>query len=59
MMSQNRQDKLKAHNDYLMDLRTEEEIRAVLENLAAQDKALEEIYKELVNIRKEIGKIRL
>ena len=59
MMSQNRQDKLKAHNDYLMNLRAEEESRAVLENLAAQDKALEKIYQELMELRKEIGKTRL
>jgi len=59
MMSQNRQDKLKAHNDYLMNLRAEEESRAVLENLDAQDKALEKIYQELMELRKEIGKTRL
>jgi len=59
MMSQNRQDKLKAHNDYLMNLRAEEESRAALQNLAAQDKALEEIYQELLDLRKEIGKTRL
>jgi uncharacterized membrane protein len=56
MMSQNRQDKLKAHNDYLMNLRAEEESRAVLENLAAQDKALQEIYRELLELRKETAK---
>jgi uncharacterized membrane protein len=58
MMSQNRQDKLKAHNDYLMNLRAEEESRAVLENLVAQDKALEKIYQELLELRKEIDKTR-
>ena len=56
MMSQNRQDKLKAHNDYLMNLRAEEESKAVLENLAAQDKALEVIYQELLELRKETAK---
>lgn len=56
MMSQNRQDNLKAHNDYLMNLRAEEESRAVLENLAAQDKALQEIYQELLELRKEAAK---
>ena len=56
MMSQNRQDKLKAHNDYLMNLRAEEESRAVLENLAAQDKALQVIYQELLELRKETAK---
>jgi uncharacterized membrane protein len=46
MMSQNRQaarDRLEAHNDYLTNLRAEEEIRAVLDHLAAQDRALTEI----------------
>ena len=56
MMSQNRQDKLKAHNDYLMNLRAEEESRAVLENLAAQDKALQVIYQELLELRKETAR---
>jgi uncharacterized membrane protein len=56
MMSQNRQDKLKAHNDYLTNLRAEEESRAILENLAAQDKALEVIYQELLELRKETAK---
>jgi uncharacterized membrane protein len=56
MMSQNRQDKLKAHNDYLMNLRAEEETRAVLEHLAAQDKAFEVIYRELQEIRRETAK---
>ena len=54
MMSQNRQDKLKAHNDYLMNLRTEEETRAVLEHLAAQEEAFEDIYQELLKIRKDL-----
>lgn len=47
LMSQNRQDRLKAHNDYLMNLRSEEELKAVLDNFAAQNRALEEIYREL------------
>jgi uncharacterized membrane protein len=43
MMSQNRQaerDRLEAHNDYLINLKAEEEIRAILDHLAAQDAAL-------------------
>jgi uncharacterized membrane protein len=56
MMSQNRQDKLKAHNDYLMNLRSEEETRAVLEHLAAQNKAFEEIYQKLLEIKREMAK---
>ena len=56
LMSQNRQDKLKAHNDYLMNFWAEEESRAVLEHLAAQDKALEEIYQELQKEREKTAK---
>ncbi|MEJ2216890.1 MAG: DUF1003 domain-containing protein [Gemmatimonadota bacterium] len=50
MMSQNRQaarDRLEAHNDYLTNLRAEEEIRAVLDHLAAQDRALLEILQKM------------
>jgi hypothetical protein len=36
-----------------MNLRAEEESRAVLENLAAQDKALQEIYQELMHHQKK------
>ena len=54
LMSQNRQDRLKAHNDYLINLRTEEESKAVLDNFAAQNRALEEIYEELSAIKSKI-----
>ncbi len=43
MMSQNRKadrDRLEAHNDYLINLKAEEEIRAILDHLVAQDQAL-------------------
>jgi len=56
LMSQNRQDKLKAHNDYLLNFWAEEESRAVLEHLAAQDRALEKIYQELLEIRGKTAK---
>jgi len=56
LMSQNRQDRLKSHNDYLMNLRAEEESKAVLDNFAAQNRALEEIYEELSAIRCKIEK---
>ena len=55
LMSQNRQDRLKAHNDYLMNLRSEEELKAVLDNFAAQNKALEEIYYELSALKSKMG----
>jgi len=54
LMSQNRQDRLKAHNDYLMNLRSEEELKAVLDNFAAQNKALEEIYYELSALKSKM-----
>jgi uncharacterized membrane protein len=57
LMSQNRQDRLKAHNDYLINLRAEEESKAVLDNFAAQNRALEEIYEELSAIKSKIEKI--
>lgn len=51
MMSQNRQterDRLEARNDYLVNQKAEEEIRAILEHLTAQDQALVEIHSLLV-----------
>ena len=50
MMSQNRQaerDRIEARNDYLINQKAEEEVRAILEHLAAQDEALIEIFKLL------------
>ena len=50
MMSQNRKadrDRLEAHNDYLINLKAEEEIRAILDHLVAQDQALLHIAEEL------------
>lgn len=46
MMSQNRQaekDRIEAHNDYLLNRKSEEEVRVILEHLDAQNKALEKI----------------
>ncbi|HUT55032.1 MAG TPA: DUF1003 domain-containing protein [bacterium] len=50
MMSQNRlaeRDRLEAHNDYLVNQKAEEEIRAILDHLAAQNRALIEIHQAL------------
>ncbi len=50
MMSQNRQairDRLEAHNDYLINQKAETEIRAMMDHLVAQDRALAEIYRHL------------
>jgi uncharacterized membrane protein len=58
MMSQNRQsvrDRLEAHNDYLVNQKSEVEIRAILDHLAAQDAALLEIHRLLDVMRKENG----
>ncbi|MBV9774145.1 MAG: DUF1003 domain-containing protein [Gemmatimonadetes bacterium] len=60
MMSQNRQaarDRLEAHNDYLVNQKAEEEIRAILEHLAAQDRALEHIHSLLRQVIPESGDV--
>ena len=47
MMSQKRgaeRDRVDAHNDYLVNVRAETEIRAILEHLEAQNHALQSIY---------------
>ena len=57
MMSQKRQaarDRLEAHNDYLINQKAEEEIRAILDHLAAQDKALTEIHRLLTELQAEL-----
>jgi len=50
MMSQNRlaaRDRLEAHNDYEINRKAEEEVRAVLDHLSAQDRALTRIVEAL------------
>ena len=57
MMSQNRQaarDRLEAHNDYLINQKAEEEIRAILDHLAAQDKALTELHRLLIELQAQL-----
>jgi uncharacterized membrane protein len=54
MMSQNRQaqrDRLEAENDYVLNRKAEEEIRAVLEHLSAQDEALKRVLLILDTVR--------
>jgi uncharacterized membrane protein len=54
MMSQNRQaakDRLEAHNDYQVNQKAEEEVRAILEHLAAQDQALAQIHQILLTLQ--------
>lgn len=51
MMSQNRQaerDRLEAKNDYMINIKAEEEVRAILDHLHAQNDALDKIY-QLMN----------
>jgi uncharacterized membrane protein len=58
MMSQNRQairDRLEAHNDFLINQKAEEEIRAILEHLAAQDQALTLLHQQLLALQTHFG----
>jgi uncharacterized membrane protein len=55
MMSQNRQstrDRLEARNDFLINQKAEEEIRAILLHLDAQNDALAVIYQSLAQQHK-------
>jgi uncharacterized membrane protein len=55
MMSQNRQDeidRIDAHNNYLVNQKTEEEIHLIMDHLDAQDAALQMIYDRLEGYRK-------
>lgn len=57
MMSQNRQaerDRLEAHNDFNINIKAEEEVRLIIEHLETQDKALQEIDKQLNEIKANI-----
>jgi uncharacterized membrane protein len=61
MMSQNRQaerDRIEAHNDFLVNQKAEVEVRAVLEHLAAQDKALAAIHEALEGLRTDVARAR-
>jgi uncharacterized membrane protein len=58
MMSQNRQamrDRLDAHNDYLINQKAEEEVRAILDHLAAHDQALAQIHELLLALQAQSG----
>jgi uncharacterized membrane protein len=55
MMSQNRQaarDRLDALNDYVVNQKAEEEIRAILEHNMAQNEALTAIYEKLSDLER-------
>ena len=52
MMSQNKQaerDRVEAHNDFYINLKAEEEVRAILDHLHAQNEALEQIHNLLID----------
>ncbi len=56
MMSQNRQsarDRIDAHNDYLINQKAEEEVRAILDHLTAQNTAIMEIHQQLEALRRK------
>ena len=60
MMSQNRQadrDRLEAHNDYLVNKKAEEEVRAILEHNSAQNDALLAIYERLLKVEERLEAI--
>jgi len=54
MMSQNRQsmkDRLEAHNDFQINQKTEEEVRAILDHLEAQNQALTHLAQQVEALR--------
>ena len=58
MMSQNRQamkDRIEAHNDFLVNLKAEEEIRAVLDHLAAQNEALLQLQRHVAALTESLA----
>ena len=58
MMSQNRQamkDRIEAHNDFLINQKAEEEIRAILDHLSAQDEALTHLHQNLNSVREALA----
>ena len=60
LMSQNRQaarDRLEAHHDFLINQKAEEEIRAILDHLAAQDQALLRIDQALQALTPRAGRM--
>ena len=54
MISENRQterDRLEAHHNFELNLKEEEELRAILDHLAAQDEALKDIDRRLSELQ--------
>ena len=60
MMSQNRQamkDRVEAHYDYLINQKAEDEIRIIMDHLVAQDNAIKELHRLLVEMKETRTKI--
>lgn len=56
MMTQNRQaerDRLEAHNDYLVNIKAEKEIRTLLKHLTAQGQAIQELKGMVQSLQKK------
>jgi uncharacterized membrane protein len=54
MMSQNRQDeidRIDAHNDYMINQKTEKEIHVIMDHLDAQNRALQLIYEQVEGLK--------
>lgn len=61
MMSQNRQavkDRLEAHNDFLINQKAEQEIRAIMEHLEAQNQAITQIHQILLDLQVQIEEVK-
>jgi uncharacterized membrane protein len=59
MMSQNRQserDRIEAHNDFNINIKAEEEVRIIIEHLEIQNKVLEELTKQMIEVQAKISK---
>ncbi len=57
MMSQNRQserDRLEAHQDYIINQKSESEVRVILEHLEAQNEALIKMHEEIELLREQL-----
>lgn len=56
MMSQNRQavkDRIEAHNDYMINQKSEQEIEMIMAQLTAQNQALQQIYQKLEQLEQK------
>jgi uncharacterized membrane protein len=57
MMSQNRQaakDRIEAHHDFMINMKAEDEIRAILDHLTAQDRAIAELLQMLEGLQRQV-----